>query len=167
MIVKKLHILGAFLVDQLRSELEAQGHNNTGELAASIRYKIEANTNGYEIVFTAKDYAKFVNNGIRPGKWVSVIALAKWVEQRGIASGDKEVKAAAFAIQRKIFQEGSPTKNAFNFSKNGRRTEFVEFIFAENEKFILSELLAIFSDEITSRLDNVLKANREAYLSTE
>ena len=167
MIVKKLHILGAYLVDQLRSELEAQGHNNTGELAASIRYKIESTSDGYELIFTAKDYAKFVNNGIRPGKWVNVMALAKWVEQRGIASGDKEVKSAAWAIARKIFQEGSPTKNAYSFSSNGRRKEFIELVFAENEKFILSELLSIFSDEITSRLDNTLKANRAAYLSTE
>lgn len=165
--IKRLHILAAFLIDQLRKELEAQGHNNTGALAESLRYRIEATTDGYQIVFTGKDYAKFVNNGIRPGKFINLMALARWVEQRGIASGDKEIKAAAFAIQRKIYQEGSPTKGAYKFSANGRRKEFIELVFKQNESYILQELFAIFNEEITSRLDNVLAKNRAAYLETD
>jgi len=165
--IKRLHILAAFLIDQLRKELEAQGHNNTGELAESLRYEIKSTSDGYNIVFYGKDYAKFVNNGIRSGKWVSVMALAKWVEERGIASGDKEIKAAAFAIRQKIYNEGSPTRGAFAFTSNGRRTEFVEIVFAQNEDYILKELFAIFNDEITSRLDNVLAQNKAAFLASE
>ena len=39
---------------------------------------------------------------------------------------DKEAQSAAFAIAKKQKKEGMPTKNSFKFSKNGKRTGFID-----------------------------------------
>ena len=123
MLKEKLNILGAFIVDKLRKELLDQGHKNTGALMDSIRYEVKASGNNVSLLFYAKGYSKFVDEGIRAGKWVNPYALAEWVEQKGIATGEKEIKAAAFAIRYSIFKQGSPTKGAYAFTTNDRDWE--------------------------------------------
>jgi hypothetical protein len=165
--IKKIAIICEFIVSQLREELIQQGHKNKGELAASLSYTIKATGEGYIIDFYGKDYAKYVNFGIRQGKWVSVYALAKWVEEKGIASGEKEIKNAAFAIRNAIHREGSPTDKAKEHSKNGERLNFVGITFDGLNDYILNELFTIFSDEFTASMDNILELSRKDFEANE
>jgi|TARA_R110000744_G_scaffold368034_1_gene477764 hypothetical protein len=159
-----LDLVGEFFVEKFREEIAMQGHNNTKTLIETMRFE----TNGVDTIDVyMQDYAKFVDSGIRPGKKVSVYALIEWIEQKGIATGEKEVKGMAFAIRKKIEQEGSPTSNAYNFSDNGRRTGFIQLVISEQSKFVLSlirEELGTFSSGF---FDNVIKTNRNIFLQNE
>ena len=161
---KILSMVGEFFIEKFRDELAIQGHDNTGKLFETMRYE----TNGVDTVDVyMQDYAKYVDSGIRPGKKVSIYALMEWIEQKGIASGEKEIKNAAFAIRKKIEQEGSPTSNAYNFSNNGRRTGFIQIVVAEQSKKALSLIqkeLGFFSSGF---FDNVIKRNRNIFLQNE
>lgn len=159
-----LDLLGEFFVEKFREELLAQGHDNTGRLFETMRYE----TNGVDTVDVyMQDYAKFVDSGIRPGKLVSVFALIEWVEQKGIATGEKEIKNAAFAIRRKIMMEGSPTSNAFKFSENGRRTGFIQIVISEQTKFVLSLIREELGKFNSTFFDNVIRHNRNIFLQNE
>ena len=159
-----LDLVGEFFVEKFREELAIQGHDNTGKLFETMRYE----SNGVDTInIYMQDYAKFVDSGIRPGKLVSVYALIEWIEQKGIATGEKEIKGMAFAIRKKIEKEGSPTSNAYNFSNNGRRTGFIQVVVSEQSKFMLSliqEELGFFSSTF---FDNVIKRNRNIFLQNE
>ena len=163
-----LDLVGEFFVEKFREEIAMQGHNNTKTLIETMRFE----TNGVDTIDVyMQDYAKFVDSGIRPGKKVSVYALIEWIEQKGIATGEKEVKGMAFAIRKKIEQEGSPTRsgetNAFQFTNNGRRTGFIQLVISEQSKFVLSlirEELGTFSSGF---FDNVIKTNRNIFLQNE
>lgn len=159
-----LSFIAEFFIEKFQEELIAQGHDNTGKLINTMRYE----TNGVDTAdIYFQDYAKFVDSGIRAGKRVSVYALMEWVEQKGIALGEKNIKNAAFAIRRKIEQEGSPTRNAFRFSQNGRRTGFIQVVIDENAK----NLVNLIRNEIgrfgSAFFDDVIKRNRAIFLQNE
>ena len=159
-----LSMLGEFYIEKFSEELIAQGHNNTKTLSETMRYE----TDGHATVnIYMQDYAKFVDSGVRPGKIVSVYALIEWIEQKGIASGEKEIKSMAFAIRKKIEKEGSPTSNAYNFSDNGRRTGFIEVVASEQTKFVLSLIQKELGKLNTGFFDNVIKKNRNIFLQNE
>lgn len=155
-----LVILGEFILDLLKAELEAQGHRASGKLIDSMNYKI----NGETIEFYAEDYAKFVDSGRNAGaKRVPIDALMQWIEQKGIASGDVEVKKIAYAIQQTIFKEGSPTMGSLQYSENGRRKDFIKFAVTENEKVILDKVLQIFNNEISVKFINEMENTRKKW----
>lgn len=159
-----LSMIGEFFIEKFRDELVIQGHDATGTLFNTMRYEIKG---GDTVEIYMQDYAKFVDSGIRPGKLVSIPALIEWIEIKGIASGQRDIKNAAFAIRRKIQQEGSPTRNAFSYSQNGRRTGFIRIVADEHGKFILNlvrEELGRFSNAF---FDNVIKRNRAIFLQEE
>ena len=93
MVQSKLNILGSFIVSQFQEELREQGHDNTGKLIDSLKPEVVILGDAWEVRIVGLDYAKFVNYGIKPGKKLNPFALAKWVEQKGIASGEKEIKS--------------------------------------------------------------------------
>lgn len=163
MIEQQLNILGAFLADEFRKELEEQGHRATGDLIDTIRHEVTRKGNSYTIEILGLDYAKYVDAGLKKGTWVSVKALIDWVEVKGIASGEREIKNAAFAIRQKIYQEGSPTKGAFAFSNNGRRKNFISAVVGAQEKKILKELFELFNTEILLNINQMLKQNRKVF----
>ena len=159
-----LDLVGEFFVDKFREELIEQGHDNTGRLFETMRFE----TNGVDTInIFMQDYAKYVDSGIRPGKLVSVYALIEWVEQKGIATGEKEIKNAAFAIRRKIMNEGSPTSNAFNFSENGRRTGFIQAVISAEQKKALTLIRKELGRFSSGFFDNVIKRNRNIFLQNE
>jgi hypothetical protein len=158
---KALHILGGFLVDELRKELAEQGHNTKKmTLSDSIRYEIVGN----DLFFYARDYAKYVDSGrAKEVKRIPIDALAQWVELRGIASGESEIKSMAYAIQTAIYKEGSPTLGSMEFSKNGRRTDFVKFTFEENAKVITELALEAMGEKLLLNFINQMEITRKQW----
>ncbi len=166
MIKAGLDIIGEYIVKQLVTVLDEQGHRNTGKLQDTMRHEVKSVGGGFQIVIYAEDYGKYVDKGIPAGVWVNVGALRKWVEQKGIATGDREVKQVAFLIGRKIFQEGSPTKGSLKFSKTGKRDEFIKVMLDANAEKIFNMVLDVFAKEVTVTLRNTVNKNRRTFETT-
>jgi hypothetical protein len=138
--------------------IEDKGHRTTGQLQESIRSEINESGSGFEIVIYATDYAKFVDKGTPAGTNVSIEALSKWIEAKGIATGETEVKGIAFAIQRKIFREGTIQ---FRQNKKG----FIEVMLDESAKAIFKMVLDLFKKEFTLSLTNTVRQHRQTFES--
>ena len=158
-----VQLVADFIVDKLRNELEEQGHNDTGALIRSINGVVRQSGNSYTIEISAVGYAKYLETGIAAGNWVNVYALAEWVERKGIATGEKEIKSAAFAIRRKIYNEGSPTRGSYKFSGNGRRKEFITVVMDENAIAIFDMLVDVFSEAADIEITNAISKNKKTF----
>ena len=156
MIKQGLQLVGDFIVEQLIKTIEVQGHRTTGELQDSLNAVIKTESGGYSIEIWGRGYAKYVEQGVPKGAKVSVYALAEWVYNKGIATVEKEVKNIAFAIQAKIFKEGS-----VQFRKN--KKGFVEVTLDANSKAIFQMVLDLFTKEITLSLSNTIAKNKAAF----
>jgi len=143
------------MVDQFRKELKDQGHTATGDTDSKMKYEVKKTTSGYEINFSTTFYGKFLETGTKP-HFVPIQDLIDWITVKGLESGEREIKNFAFAIQKKISQEGTPTKGSAKFSKNGRRKEWISFTVKKNTAKINNHLLSIFGSEITATLHNVV-----------
>ncbi len=138
------------IINELQQELIGQGHKATGSLINSMEGRTMVLPNSVVVEILMDDYSQYVNDGRKPGgKKVPISVLIDWVERRGIASGNKDVKNAAFAIQQKIFREGSPTDGSFKFSNNGRRKGFIDFVI-DNK---LDPILAQLGDDVFQEFD--------------
>lgn len=155
-IKKGLDLIGQFIIEQLWGVLHEQDHVASGDLINSIRYKVSDSGSGYTIEIKAKDYAKNVEKGVPKGTWVNPYALAEWIETKGIATGDKEVKNLAFAIRRTIFDKGTIQ---FREKKDG----FIEVMLDENSKAIFQMVLDLFTKEITLSLRNTIRKNKQIF----
>jgi hypothetical protein len=133
--------ISKLIITALQKELIAQGHKATGNLVNSFEERVLELPNSIVLEILMDDYGTYVNSGRKAGgKRVPINVLVDWIERRGIANGDKEVKSVAFAIQQKIWQEGSPTKGSFKFSNNGRRAGFIDFVIDNEFSDIIQEL---------------------------
>lgn len=122
-------------------ELIEQGHKATGTLVNSFEQRVLELPNSLVLEILMEDYGIYVNEGRRKNaKKVPLDSLIAWIERKAIVNGDKEIKNLAFAIQNKIYQEGSPTKGSFRFSNNGRRKGFIDFVIANELDFVYTEL---------------------------
>lgn len=148
--------LADHLAGQVGLELVQQGHNNTGTLIESVRMTVTESLEGVVIECSTLDYGTYLDTGRRPGKMPPVDALKKWVEQRGIASEQREIQSIAFAIGKAIEREGSPTRGAYKFSKNGRRTNWINEVLAGNEEIIAEKIDAALTADYEVKINNVL-----------
>lgn len=148
-----LKLIGDFMVDQLVKVLEVQGHRASGQLQDTMRSVVTSNAKGFSIIIIGKDYAKFVERGVPAGVWVSVDKLAEWVQVKGIATGEREVKNLAFAIQRKIFNKGTIQ---FREKKKG----FVEVMLDANATLIFEMLTRLFTEQVAVSLSKTISKNK-------
>ena len=161
---KRVELIALFVIDFIKAEFVAQGHSNTGKLEDSLTWKLEGN----KINIYGVDYAKWVESGRQKGaKRIPIDALITWVEQRGIASGDKEVKNVAYAIQQKIFQEGSPTNGRLQYSNNGRRDKFITYAIDENSKAIFDKISEVMGAMITGQFEDMMQEARRLYFNNK
>ena len=129
--------VGKLIIASLQKELIQQGHDATGNLINSFEQRVIEVPNSIVLEILMDEYGIYVNEGrAKKKKKVPISALVKWIEQKAIVNGDKKVKSLAFAIQQVIFAEGSPTdgssregtKGSFEFTNNGRRKGFIDFV---------------------------------------
>ena len=153
-----LDLIGQFIVDQLVKTLDELGHRATGELQETMRYTITTSGSGYDITIIGKDYAEAVENGLPAGTKVSVEALAKWVEAKGIATGEIQIKSIAFLISRNIFEKGT-----VQFREN--RKGFIEVMLDESAKVIFQMVFDLFSREVGVTLGNTISKNHRIFQS--
>ena len=149
--LSKINYIADNLVKELQRQFIEQGHNASGRGVASIRQESELNGRDLNVKIFGLDYLQYVNDGRKAGSMPPVDAIREWVEIKGIASG-KEADSAAWAIATAIKREGSPTQGAYQYTNNGRRTEFIEHTMNEHLQRIISQirtaLMAIYREEL-------------------
>lgn len=151
-----VEVLGQFIINELGKELIKQNHRATGNLIASLDYAIEHRGDLFSIIVTSLPYGENVNTGRRAGgKKVPIQVLVEWIKQKGIATNNKKVLGIAFAIQTKIHQEGSPTKNRTR--KFGKAVDFVDDTLDRINKQIERRIAEIVFAPIEISIDNLVK----------
>lgn len=159
MIKRRFENLATEIIKDLVAELRAQHHENTGALIKSMESRMSVANDSVELEILFNDYGRFVNTGAKwkPGNPPPVKALARWIQERGIATGKKEIINAAFAIRNKMVKEGMPTRNSRSLAR--RRTGFVDVVVKKNEDKITNLVEdAIFRD-FSAQIDNLIGNN--------
>jgi len=124
------------IIDLLIAEWVAQGHSLTGKFESSLEGLIES-TENITITIMGSGYSKYIETGTPASKIpykqgsgaktsAYISALMNYAKLRFNLTTVQEQKSAAFAIARKQKIEGMPTRNSFQFSKTGKRTNFVD-----------------------------------------
>lgn len=125
------------LIKQMRKELIAQGHKMTGKLSQSLESEVKAISNGVSLSIKGESYGLSLNDGVKanripfsPGSGAGrskyIEGLQKFVKAR-ITSNEKKSLGIAFAIAKTHSEQGMPSRKSFRFSKNGRRTGWIDF----------------------------------------
>jgi hypothetical protein len=141
-------------VKAIKKELRDQGHNNSKQLSDSIEGKIITVTNGLRGELYMLDRYKFINlyssnipfsgsRGVaKKSKYIQ--ALIKFFKSKGA----KNPISAAFATAWKQKKEGRPTKGSYLFSKNKRRTGFLDVGLASVEE----QIFELISTEVNNAI---------------
>lgn len=157
--------VGKLIIASLQKELLGQGHKATGNLINSFEQRVIELPNSIVIEILMDEYGIYVNEGRKTGgKKVPISVLVEWIERKAIASGDKDVKSLAFAIQNTIHKEGIPTKGSFKFSNNGRRKGFIDFVIDNELDGVYNELeqqvFKGYDDAIATIVKDFNKSNK-------
>lgn len=136
-----------------QKELADQGHVLTGKLRDSIQVHVKDIESAIQGVMTGEPYGEIINSGVSPEKIPYsrgsgakkskyIDGLIRYFKMRG--KGEKEAKRAAFATANAQKKDGMPTKGSMRYSKNGRRTGFIDHAitdsYEEIDKLIETEL---------------------------
>ena len=139
-----ISLIAAYILERIRQEFIDQGHNLTGETVRSLEHKVTQTTEGVVLSFFGIDYAEYTNRATpagaipytiggprRGGTSKYIQGLIRYVERRMGLRG-KDGVSVAFAIARKHKREGRPTRASFRYSKNGRRTGWIDQVIENN-----------------------------------
>lgn len=95
--------IGKNIITDAKKTLKKQGHIATGNLYNTMNYVVNKN----ELSFDLSLYAKYVDQGRRPGKGIPVDSLKKWLKIKGL---DENL---SFIINKKIREKGIKPSNFF------------------------------------------------------
>lgn len=129
----------AYVIQQSRSNLTKQGHNNTRGLYQSIKGEAKEMKNSFSLNFSMEEYGAYLDKGVQgknskakapesPFRFGSgtgkkgglTAAIEKWVSQRKFQFKDKQgkfmsYKSTAWIITKSIYSKG--TKPTLFFTK--------------------------------------------------
>jgi hypothetical protein len=162
-------VLGDYLRIKLGQELRDQGHNLTGDLITSLEYRVRTTVGGIIVEFLSNNYGAYLNTGIpayripytpggrrRGGTSMYIQGLIRYVERR-IGLRGREAVGVAFAIARAHKREGMPTQASHRFSKNGRRTGWIDAVLKGEEKEIDRQVREFVGRELDVLFSNFFK----------
>ncbi|WAX17254.1 hypothetical protein PM21P1_00032 [Parabacteroides phage PM21P1] len=136
------------LVDELRAEIKSNYEKQN--LVASGRFGNELKTvnKGGSIAIVAPHYAVQMILGRRSGKRPPVKAIKQWIKDKNRNAGTNIPEDAAYAIAKKIGEEGVKVPNHYN---NG--TAIKSVITDERVKRLVDDMLKVTKAQIL----NILK----------
>ena len=150
-----IEALGQLIINELGKELIKQQHRATGDLISSLDYRLNLRSSGFTLEILMNDYGLFVNTGRKAGKKkVPIQALLEWIKQKGIETNNKKALGIAFAIQKTIQKEGSPTRNS---RAKGKRTEFIDDTLDRLDNVITSMVGDLYEKQIGIQIDNAFR----------
>lgn len=155
--VDDLQKVGTFLVTELAVDLARKQKKASGKLLKSLRSEVNAYPEGYEIAVMAESYFKFVDKGINgrnrgrnspysfKSKKPPIAPLIEWIKTRSIASGNREIRNIAFAIQNHIYRNGIKGINVLEETLKRASFQYINKI--QDAVFI----------KVSIEIDNILK----------
>lgn len=141
-------------ITDLQKELRDQGHYLTGALERSMEAFLTENGQKVEAEVIALDYLQKLDEGV-PGYQIDesdIAGLTRYATLRFGKTGKAAIKAA-IAIARAHRREGMPTKNSYQFSKNGERLDAIDLSYDTKGNDVLVE--KGISDEIDDYINKV------------
>jgi hypothetical protein len=114
--------------DELKKELKAQGHYNTGKLESNLDSEKKVVGIDGHLIGTAPYYALILHHGYGPEKatWKSFPALIEYFQSKGKSEG--EAKQIAAATIRTWMKGGMPTPGSYAYSTSGERLNVIEIV---------------------------------------
>lgn len=138
------------VIEDLKKELRDQGHYLTGALEASLHAREIAEAGGVTLTAEALGYLEDLEKGLAPHQIdfsaKGIQEMTRYVELRMGFKGKKAIKVAILILKKQA-KEGNPTKNSYQYSKTGFRTEAIRDVFDnKNDRFTgLIDIAAIGS----------------------
>jgi hypothetical protein len=150
--------IGKRINELLVEEWALQGHKMpSSKFEGEMETRIEKEGDTYILQGLSVYYARFINQGVSSSQIKSPYApprikgLTKYVLSRMGIGGSQGV-AIAYAIATKHKQEGMPTKDSYQYSDTGKRTEFIEDTFKKAER----EIDEVFEQELSNYVVSIL-----------
>ena len=135
--MKALNDFGKVIIDNYKSQLEAEQMNN-GELYRTISYSVSTGNSGWVISVSLADYWKYIEYGRRPGKMPPVSAIENWINVKQIVPHSMTLKSGktviptipqlSFLIARSIGRRGIAPKPLFKNSFEAAKKQFIQVI---------------------------------------
>ena len=122
--------------------------NNTGEAAASLRWKIE---DGNLVIYSTMpgfNYIMTLETGRKPGRMPPVEPIQRWMQQRGINPRDISQESLAFLIARRQHREGSKVYR--EYTAKGKTTGIL-FDITKNDKYLKDNVITPIVNKLTER----------------
>ena len=111
---------GAEYIKELTKQLIIADKKATGELIASLNYKLVESTNEILLQIIATEYLKWVDSGRKPGKMPPVQPIIKWAKVRNIQPTKgkyKTIEQVGWAIAKSIEKKGIKPTNVLDKAK--------------------------------------------------
>jgi hypothetical protein len=156
MIATDIERLEQILTEILLNEWEVQGHSMGGKVVKDMEFKSKQETNKIILSGFTYPYGNIIAAGVRPekipysgrsgrgGTSLYIQALQNYAKQRMNISDEKKSLSIAFAIAATQKEEGMPTMNSYRFSTSGKRLDWVQEAFKNNEDKI-TEAISVFA----------------------
>ena len=135
--MKALNDFGKVIIDNYKSQLEAEQMNN-GELYRTISYSVSTGNSGWVISVSLAEYWKYIEYGRRPGKMPPVSAIENWINVKQIIPHSMTLKSGktviptipqlSFLIARSIGRRGIAPKPLFQKSFEAAKQQFMQVI---------------------------------------
>jgi len=150
------------MIEEGIKELIEQGHKDTGRGIDSLVAKVAENgKDRLTIIIEGEGYLIDLDTGVEPSKVdVSLEAqkrLYPWAKRKlGFSASPSKVRRFVFLVVNKAAFVGYPLPGSYKFSKNGRRTGWIEFGIDAKAKEIIEEKHRIF-DLLVENFDLVFQ----------
>ena len=135
--MKALNDFGKVIIDNYKSQLEAEQMNN-GELYRNIKYSVSTGTGGWAVTISLAAYWKYLEYGRRPGKMPPLEVIEKWIDVKEIKPHSMTLKSGKtviptppqlpFLIARSIGRRGIAPKPLFQKSFEAAKQQFMQVI---------------------------------------
>ena len=149
---KALHMVGSYYVEEVKTQLKADGTDATGKLSKSIGYKLIDGS--IDIVNTM--YGKAIDEGSRPSSMGSNLVskayidnIIKWASAKGIRPRSGSMRKMANAIARSIKKRGIIKR--FNYSGSN----IFDRVYKRLEDRIGEDITAGYAQDIKNKLNKL------------
>ena len=150
------------LTKQIIKEFVNQGHSLTGAFEQSIEYNTIEEIDSLTQQVLVNFYGSFLDNGVSssqikyPYASARIDALTRYATLR-IGLQGKEARSAAFAIATNHKKHGMPSHGSYQYSKNSRRTAWVDNVLSESASMIEKFANELSDSIIEISINNLLK----------
>jgi len=155
------------MTDLFVQELIDQGHRATGRLIASVVVKVSVVMNEVELAMSHLQYGVIVNTGLSAAQVPRTIKfiqdLMAWIRIKRIAGGlDKTVQNIAVRMAKTMWKTGIPTPGSYRFTRNGRRTMWIDYVYGKYNVSWQDRIAVISGDYMEDAFDAIMERTAKA-----